>query len=544
MSARGRLQAPRTPGSVLAEPPLGEVAACLRQNHRRLDHAECTILGRPLAELRKEARQAALAAARDYFRGAGEPWPDFAGTESLLLAGHQPELFHPGVWVKNFALNALARQHGGIALNLVVDTDLVKTTDLKVPAWEGGRSLGETSPQAVHRVSVPFDHGRRDLPYEERRVQDEKLFAELPDRIGSLTPGWPFEPLLSEFWEDVGRAAARTELLGERLASARRSWERRWGCHNAEVPVSRLCQTETFAWFACHLLSEASRFHALYNDSVHQYRRRNGIKNRSHPVPDLARAGEWLEMPFWAWKASGGQRGRLMVRREGDALEIRLAGDVLAALPLRPDDAVAAWGKLAQAGIKLRSRALTTTLFARLFLGDVFAHGIGGAKYDEITDALIQGFYGVEPPEYLVLSATLLLPFPAYGARPEDVRRQAWRLRDLWWNPQRHAALNGKLAPLAAEKQRLARSVPESAPERRERFRQLRAVTAELRALTSHQIEQVRAELEQARQQMHANAVLQRRDYAFPFYPAGMLRDFFGRLLSDAAATAPVHASA
>ena len=48
--------------------------------------------------------------------------PD-ASADSLLLAGHQPELFHPGVWVKNFALNGLARRHGATPLNLVVDND-------------------------------------------------------------------------------------------------------------------------------------------------------------------------------------------------------------------------------------------------------------------------------------------------------------------------------------------------------------------------------------------------------------------------------------
>ena len=37
-------------------------------------------------------------------------------------------------------------------------------------------------------------------------------------------------------------------------------------------------------------------------------------------------------------------------------------------------------------GIRLRTRALTTTLFARYVLGDLFVHGIGGAKYDELGD--------------------------------------------------------------------------------------------------------------------------------------------------------------
>ena len=42
--------------------------------------------------------------------------------------------------------------------------------------------------------------------------------------------------------------------------------------------------------------------------------------------------------------------------------------------------------ELSSRGIKLRTRALTTTLFARLVLSDMFLHGIGGAKYDQVTD--------------------------------------------------------------------------------------------------------------------------------------------------------------
>ena len=36
------------------------------------------------------------------------------------------------------------------------------------------------------------------------------------------------------------RQARRTPLLGERFAAARRTFERRWGCHQVEVPLSRL----------------------------------------------------------------------------------------------------------------------------------------------------------------------------------------------------------------------------------------------------------------------------------------------------------------
>src|SRR5207253_8693952 len=124
-------------------------ATCLQDNRRRLDQAATVILSQPLSSLRARARQAALQASRDYLRAAGEPEPDFSPGAGLFLAGHQPELFHAGVWAKNFALGGLARQHGGVALNLIVDTDLAKVTDLKMPAWNTGRDLLETPPQAV-----------------------------------------------------------------------------------------------------------------------------------------------------------------------------------------------------------------------------------------------------------------------------------------------------------------------------------------------------------------------------------------------------------
>ncbi len=71
-------------------------------------------------------------------------------------------------------------------------------------------------------------------------------------------------------------------------------------------------------------------------------------------------------------------------------------------------------------GFKVRTRALTTTLFARLFLADLFIHGIGGGKYDELTDAIVRRFYGFEPPRYLVLSATRWLPLPSFPVTSDD----------------------------------------------------------------------------------------------------------------------------
>jgi hypothetical protein len=321
--------------------------------------------------------------------------------------------------------------------------------------------------------------------------------------------------------------------LGERFAAARRALERRWGCHNLEVPVSRLCGTEAFAWFAAHLLCELPRFHALYNGSVHDYRRRYEIRSRNHPVPDLGAEGDWLEAPFWAWRAGQGRRGRLLARTAGGRVELRVGGEAWPALPR--DEPAEAWRELEGRGYKVRPRALTNTLFARLLLTDLFVHGIGGGKYDELTDNLMRRFYGLEPPGYLVLSGTLLLPVRRYPVTADDCRALARRLRDLEYNPQRHLEDGARAEPavreLVEQKRAWVARRPEARPGRRERFRRLRALNDLLRPWVADRADRLAAELARCDRQLRANAVLGRRDYAFCLYPEAALRPFCTQFL-------------
>jgi hypothetical protein len=535
LSERTALRAPARDGAVVAEPPLREVGAVLAANRRRLQtHAEDrTLLGRPWSDLRRQARREAIAAALDYLGDDSPPPLRGSRPETLLLAGHQPELFHPGVWVKNFALCGLAHAHHATALNLVVDNDTVKTTAVRIPV------VPEGAEGRAHTRGVLFDRWTGEAPYEEKTIADRGLFAGFAERAGALLRGFSYEPLLPSFWAEVLRQSERSPLLGECFAAARRTFERSWGCHNLEVPLSTLCRTESFAWFACELLAHLPTFHSLYNSVVDDYRRRHGIRDRNHPVPDLAAEGAWLEAPFWGWRAGGRRRGRLFARLRDDQLQLRIGDEEWPALP-RPEDgrtepAVAAWRQLEARGFKVRSRALTTTLYARLFLADLFLHGIGGGKYDELTDELIRHYYECEPPVYLVLSATRWLPLPRAAVSPEDCRRLHRALRDVHYNPQRHldeAAAGHDLAALAARKQAGIERRPATAAERRERFRALRDLTEELRRPLRPRQEQLRRELAQCERQRRANAVLQRRDYSFCLFPADVLRPFCTQFLS------------
>ncbi|MCS6852392.1 MAG: hypothetical protein NZ700_14605 [Gemmataceae bacterium] len=524
MSRRNLWRAPSVHGGILADPPLEEVGGLLESNRRCLGGgAEVSILGRPLAEVQRGARAAALAAARAYLQAAGDAIPNRAGADRLLVTGHQPELFHPGVWIKNFVLHALARRHGLTPLFLIADHDTLKSPSLLVPSRNDGAA-------SVRLRRLAFDRGEGEVPWEERGINDPATFATFGERAEALLAAWGVKPLLLAFWTEVRRHT--NPRIGERFAGARRCWERAWGCHNWELPISRLAETEPFAWFVCHLITELTRFRQVHNAAIRDYRQRHRVRSRRHPVPELTVEEDWEEAPLWAWQPGASRRGRLFVRRRGPDWELR--ADAEACPTVRATDP-AAWLELVQRGLRIRPRALATTLFARVFLAELFIHGIGGAKYDELTDALIERFYGLGPPIYLVVSATLHLPLPPWPATAAESRRLAALVRDLYYNPQRHldrTNLPPDVARLVAEKNAWIAQAPTEAAARRQRFHALRAITEALRPAVAERIREARRRLRQCEEELRANAILWRRDFAFCLYPEDTLREFYRPLMA------------
>jgi len=514
-----RLKAPRDHGAILAHPPLTEVGSLLAANAARLESAAVALQGRPLCDLRRLAHSETIAAARAYLSDAGEPVPDFIG-DAIILAGHQPELFHPGVWIKNFALQSLAKKHRAVPLNLVIDNDAVKATALRVP-------------YDTQLAKVPFDSWQSDAPCEDRVVQDEELFASLPSRVQQLVQVWPFRPLLYNWWPEVLRQRRRTPLLGERLAAGRRSLERAWGRQPFEVPLSRVCETEGFAWFVVHVLRELPRFHADYNAAVRGYRQRHDLRSPMHPAPDLAQEGLWLEAPFWAWRRGEPRRQRLWAKSTGNNIELRAGATLWPTLQGNVIRQVEQWRLLIAAGHKFRTRALTTTLFGRLLLGDLFVHGIGGGKYDEVTDELFRQFFGLEAPAYLVLTATLQLPLAKFPTAHDDYLHSQRLERDVFWNPQRH--LDGQagdgVSSLIREKENWIRHACANHDDRKHRFTELRRINEELHALAGVDQTRIHQALADAERRMRLHELHSSREYAFCLFPEEMLRDFYQRTL-------------
>lgn len=419
-------------------------------------------------------------------------------------------------------------------MNLVVDSDRCGRTSLDVP-------VGTPSEAHVERVS--FDAAAPEMAWEERAVVDQACFESFGGRAaGLLLPLVP-DAILRRWWPLVIDRARESHRLGLAIAQARHIVEERFGLETLELPVGELVKLPTVMVFTGWLLAHARLLHEAYNESLAMHRRSHRIRGRGRPMPDLAvrhdASGEWVEVPWWLWSREDARRRRVFASASPGVLALSDLETVRVELPIAADTSPSKWidalSRMEEHAIRLRPRALMTTLLTRLLVADVFVHGIGGSAYDSITDEIVRRLIGSDPPRHAVVSGTLRLPlarvFPGLessdpAAELAGVRRT---IRDVAYHPERHFApgdeLPVEIRDTVLGKQRWVETVPTAALSRR-RCHEIRAANARLAAYASglvRDLGQRAATLEEA---VQARNVLCARTHPWCFFPERMLREF------------------
>jgi hypothetical protein len=587
---------PRGDREVYIQPPAADLPALVDRNRRLTSSYDFTLSGRPVAEFRAAARAEIMQLARGYARKWGFALDrEWAEPAPIILTGHQPPPFHPGVWIKNFLAGSLASAVGGVGLNLTVDTDEARGQVYRFPAGRPGEAMADESafsgspftplpaegegagvrgrspanPSPGLRPPSPSrGEGQRHVAlnsytsevrvaeiamapplggaaFEEQGVAafDAGALAEV---LGSVPPALA-EPL-RRCGAGVQAAAPAATSLAEAFAVVRRKEEEELGLRNYELPVSAMADTAAFLHFVAWMLAEHERVFDAYNGALAEYRRVYHERSAAQPMPDLARDGRRIELPLWIWRA-GGQRRKLWVEPGERAPEThapqagRLNGLALFAEHQRIADfngedladtgvLAARLTSLRQAGWKIRPRALSMTLFVRLAVGDVFIHGLGGAIYDKITDAMFERLWGVRPPEIVLASCTVFLPLPGYPATPQDLVSARRAVRDWLFNPDRRMSAAVRQRPeveaLASLKQQLFRTMRAMDREdRRRAFQRIHEINEALARFQADGPAAAQKELARIEREMRYNAILRNREYAFCFYPAQKLAAFY-----------------
>jgi len=500
-------------------PDYSEWAASARTGAERAASWDIELAGVPLREVRALARREALETGVAFSSRIGVPIAEVAAEpELIVMTGHQPELYHPGIWVKDFLLQRLADETGAAAIDLVVDSDAFDTLEMHSPCLR----------PEVRACRTFLAVGVQDGCYACAAVpssDDIERFciagAETLATLRAPAIGHHF----ATFCDALRAAAPAATNLAELVTFARRRFEAGAGSDYLELPVTGMARTRSFATFVAHIATDARAFAAAYNAALADYRERTGTRSAAQPFPDLASEGDLVELPLW--RLDGGRR--TVWARVGDDPALVVDGEVVCEW----SDGATGPDRLLASGVHVAPKALALTMYTRLLVADLFIHGVGGGRYDQVTDDVFRRYLGIEPIPAVVASMTVYLPLGARVVRDQEVEAVAMALNRLQHNPDQMldevefdtAAGHARAVVLAQEKGELVAAIARPDADKKALGKRIREVNAELAALLAPYESELQSELEELRRMQEASEILTDRTYPFCFWSPEEIAD-------------------
>jgi len=375
----------------------------------------------------------------------------------VVVVGHQPELWHPGVLAKFIAGAALARRHDAQLVHLVLDAHRGPFGSIE---WPVG-----VDPESLHLSNwncVPFDPGTpmchqpacppTAAPDSNGR---EEILAGLQQCHDALAAA-----------QGAGNAAAQFASTLDRLMDP-------WVGPRITVTASSLLETDIGRSMLAEMKRDAGRCAGTCNRAID-----------AAPPLGIHRLGEHdhgMELPLWIDRAG--------------KLETAVDADLAGVEPV------------------LHPKALLLTAMARLGLADVFVHGLGGWRYEPVMESWVDAWLGLVPSPRAMVTATMHLPLldPQWiAATQAELVQQARRRRH---DPETTSQQAG---PGPTKSRSLAEigALPRGSRQRREAYQRMHGWIHQQETNDDHDDQQCLQRLAEL------SALQSRRTWAFPMHAA------------------------
>ncbi len=404
------------PGLV-AIPPSASWGGVLSHN---LSRPVSLLLGVRREEIRAQLVEAARAHTEKLVVEAGQrgiPVPRCQTPPALgapiVMTGHQPVLYHPGLLFKEQMLMSFAGAASALPMSVTIDLDQGDGGSFLAPCIHDGALL-------LRQRSVAAQGGGM---FRDQHVADEGRLREI---FGQVSADLEASSLFHLVAPVRGVADLYLRLQGMPIPQAH-SIARRAICGHShlEIPLSGLIELPAARAFLAAIVSAGRGFSEAYNSALDAYRAAHRIRNAANPFPNMKLAAESWELPLWRF----GREGRLPVFGPGET------GTVGSIAP----------------------RGSIVTLLLRGLCSDLFIHGLGGGTYDPFVSDFARSFLSQELPSFVVASRTRHL-FPARVAELERDLEMRSRLREVVSHPRRFL---GQQLFTAAEERRIVAAAAE-----------------------------------------------------------------------------------
>jgi hypothetical protein len=394
----------------------------------------------------------------------------------IIANGHQPEFQHPGIVFKDLLIHKIAEHTDGLPLHIVVDTDQFEMVYFYPERLENGFAHLKT----LH------------LKDEANRVYSQSILSEESKK--ELTEIFQSQIEEAMFFTDMAIQAELIKILNrkiELLKTKQYLYEineliREEFYQSRSIQIYKINVSELVKLPAFQILVEKIRIHlddfmSVYNSSLTEYRKVHKIKNHAQPIPNLVSG----EMPFWILDPQTKKRN---VMRVGDSV------DNACILP----------------------KAVTLTMFLRLFMTDFFIHGKGGGRYEEVSEHIIKDFFQIEAAPYEVASVTMHLNKTKWFSVPDvDEKELELKLRDSEYSPEKFLDPSH---PLTLQKKELQSKFKNPDSDKKELHQKISALNEAMANLILPQIEILEKTKSQLSVIQHTNQVFQSRTLPFYYY--------------------------
>ena len=400
--------------------------------------------GSPLAQLRAAARLRLIDTAQQYMlrlgvvaQTAGVSIPRTTvlardpEIQPIIVTGHQPVIFHPGLVFKYECTEQVA-SGAAIGVAVTIDTDKGDPGAFLFPQADNRETV--SGPKQLTVATASFCEAAGVY-----RFSTLLQSGQLAERVRSIradlrktTPA-SVQQQFGQVSEDYCRLSKAQVPAVEANAIIR--WSRGIGSRLLELPLSAVCCFPEIVQLTAGILDDFESFAGTYNHQLKEYRATRRIRNRVNPFPDLQMGPDGIELPFWVMLTEDRSRYPLFVGNVNGVVRLFADGQNLA--DIRPGEGVETLNRLLVQGIQLIPRGALVTSFMRLMFADLFVHGTGGGHYDQLTTSFIESWWKVQPPPFVVASASQYL-FPERRSKMHELQSLNENLRELRFNPQRY----------------------------------------------------------------------------------------------------------
>lgn len=392
--------------------------------------------------------------------------------QPVVMTGHQPSFWHPGVLAKFLACDIASSLMGAACAWIIPDQDEVDPFGLRAPVEDArGRlragvvRLAERPPTGAPACSSPAQRATAPktdgMPLESVREGAQRIAAALDSRAG--------EP-------DAARQAmaAGRDLLSDLLTPA------------PMIFASDLHRTDLFGEMLDRMARDPDAMIEPYN-AVADALPQAGVARLIHnPARDRR------ELPLW--RVRMGEPRRRVYAHELDRV---------------PRE-------------ELAPRALLMTALVRLAGCELFIHGTGGEAYDAVTERWIGDWLGEALAPMAMVTTTLRLPLRNEVPTPERVAASEWRAHHARHDP---SAL-GDTAAAKRKREALARidSLRERGEDPAPAFQEMQRDLRQYREAHRQRLDALREEAQSMRRRLGEREVVEDRTWAFPLHEPDALR--------------------